>query len=65
MYRGPSRYFKVVRSYENHFAVWHADAIVMKSWQETGRYGSLNDCWDFIESCEGQRGYLFKFGYAQ
>lgn len=64
MYRGPSRYYKVVYNREKHFAVWHADAPLRTSWLDTGRYGSEVECWDYIDSREGAQGYLFSFPMA-
>lgn len=62
MYRGPSRYYKVVvRSHDNRFSVWHADAPIMRSWFETGCYGSENECWDYIEERDGSQGFWFNF----
>ena len=49
MYRGPSRYFKVVRSFEGQLSIWHVDAQVLGAWKETGCRGSAADCWRFIQ----------------
>jgi uncharacterized protein YbdZ (MbtH family) len=64
MYRGPSRYYKVVYSRKKQFAVWHADAPLRTSWQDTGHYGTEIDCWDYVDSREGAQGFLFYFPNA-
>ncbi len=61
MYRGSSKYFKVVYSRDQEYAIWFAEAPSWPTWVETGRYGTENECWDFIEAREGTRGYLFNF----
>ena len=61
MYRGSARYFKVVSDPDGHYAVWFADAPRHKPWSETGRYGSEDDCWDYVESAESSEGYVFQF----
>jgi uncharacterized protein YbdZ (MbtH family) len=60
MYRGQSKYFKVVYNPREEFSVWHADAALLDNWRETGRYGSVSDCWDYIDTRELDQGYLFK-----
>jgi len=60
MYRGSYPWFKVVHRNKSEYAVWHAEAQVLTEWQETGRYGSVDDCWDYIEAKEGPLGYLLK-----
>jgi uncharacterized protein YbdZ (MbtH family) len=60
MYRGPSRYFKVVCSPEQHLSVWHAEALVPGLWRETERYGTVDECWNFIEERHGEQGYVFQ-----
>ena len=64
MYRGPSRYYKVVYSRKKQFAVWHADAPLRTSWHDTGRYGSEIECWDYVDSRDGAQGFLFYFPNA-
>lgn len=59
MYRGLSKLFKVVRSPDSQYDVWHADAKVGDGWQDTGDTGTVNECWDYIEEHDGQRGFLF------
>ena len=59
MYRGLSTLFKVVQRDEDEYAVWHAEALVLREWNETGRFGSGDECWDYIEAKEGSLGYLF------
>jgi uncharacterized protein YbdZ (MbtH family) len=61
MFRGASAWFKVVQKNEDEFAVWHSEAEVQREWSETGRYGSVDDCWDYIETKEGAQGFLFRF----
>ena len=61
MYRGPSKHFKVVYSHEKQYAIWHAEAAIRLTWQETGRYGSERECWDFVETREGNQGHIFRF----
>ena len=58
MYRGSVPWFKVVRNISDDYAVWHADAEIASGWQETGRFGTADQCWDFIEGEEGCGGYL-------
>jgi len=60
VYRGPSKLFKVVSSPEKQFAIWHVEAPVHLNWQETGRYGSESECWEHLEACEGEQGYIFR-----
>ena len=38
----------------------NADAAALGSWRETGRYGSVSECWDYIDARELNEGYLFK-----
>ena len=61
MFRGLSAHYKVVHKNDEEYAVWHAEAKVVTDWMETGRYGSVNECFDFIEAKEGKQGFLFKF----
>ena len=61
MYRGSSKYFKVVRGPEKQIAIWHAEAPIHLSWRETDRYGSERECWEYVEALEGSQGYLFRF----
>jgi uncharacterized protein YbdZ (MbtH family) len=61
MYRGSYQWFKVVHRNKNEFAVWHADAEVLTGWQETGSYGTVDDCFDYIDNEKGSEGYLFRF----
>lgn len=61
MYRGPERHFKVMKNPEGLFAVWFADASQEDPWQETGHFGSEDQCWDYVESSEGSEGYWFLF----
>lgn len=58
MYRGSYPWFKVVHRNNSEYAVWHAEAEVATEWQETGRYGTVDECWDYIEGEEGPQGYL-------
>jgi uncharacterized protein YbdZ (MbtH family) len=60
MYRGPSRHYKVVRNPEDEHAIWHVDALLLKEWRNTGRNGSVDECWDYIETSEGIQGYTFR-----
>ena len=60
MYRGPSLFFKVVEHDSNH-AVWHADAIKNAPWRETGQYGTLDECWDYIDAQDQTEGFVFQF----
>ncbi|MGH2536826.1 MAG: MbtH family NRPS accessory protein [Candidatus Promineifilaceae bacterium] len=59
MYRGPSLLFKVARSDEDEYAVWHADAWLPAGWREAEFWGSAAACWELVEAAEGERGYLF------
>jgi uncharacterized protein YbdZ (MbtH family) len=61
MFRGSYPWFKVVHRKKKEYAVWHSEAKVLTEWRETGRYGSVDECWDYIETKEGSRGFLFKF----
>ncbi len=61
MYRGRSKEFKVVTKADGTFAVWFADAPPQFRWQDTGRYGSENECWDYVESNESSDGFWFQF----
>jgi uncharacterized protein YbdZ (MbtH family) len=61
MYRGSSTLFKVVRSERKELAVWHAEAIVLSDWRDTGLLGTVDECWDYVESEEGAGGFLFRF----
>ena len=65
MYRGSSKYFKVVRRPEDRYAIWHADARVWGRWRETGRYGSEDECWNYLERYEGESGFLLSFYYEK
>jgi uncharacterized protein YbdZ (MbtH family) len=60
MYRGTSKLFKVVYSPEKQYAIWHADAPSWPTWNETGRYGTEIECWDYIEAREGIQGYILQ-----
>jgi len=61
MYRGSSKYFKVVYNSEKQFSIWHAEAPKWPTWKDTGRFGSENECWDFIETRQDPQGFLFRF----
>jgi uncharacterized protein YbdZ (MbtH family) len=61
MYRGLSTLFKVVRSEKEELAVWHAEAKLVSDWRDTGLFGTVDECWDYVESKEGSEGYLFRF----
>ena len=61
VYRGESKYFKVVRNIKENYYVWHVDAQVNSPWKETGQLGSENECWDYVETTEGLQGLLFRF----
>ncbi len=61
MYRGPSKRFKVVFCPKEQYAIWHAEAPNRLTWQETGRYGSERECWDYVETHEGDQGFIFRF----
>lgn len=55
MYRGKSRYFKVMTNQARQFAVWHAEARPQGQWRETGCYGSAKECWRYVEQREAGR----------
>jgi uncharacterized protein YbdZ (MbtH family) len=61
MYRGPAQFFKVVTDADERYAVWFADAPRQLPWRETGCYGSLDECWDYVESSESSDGFWFHF----
>ena len=61
MYRGPAQFFKVVTDPDEQYAVWFADAPRQPPWTETGRYGSLDECWDYVEANESSDGFWFQF----
>jgi len=60
MYRGTSKFFRVVHGSEDNYSVWHAEAPTWPTWTDTGRYGTEDECWDFVEAREGQDGYIFQ-----
>lgn len=60
MYRGPELLFKVVER-DSRFDVWQAGARRIEPWRESGLYGTVEDCWEFIEAKEGGSGFLFHF----
>ncbi len=64
MFRGSSTLFKVVQRNADEYAVWHSEAKVLTEWKETGRFGSVDECWDYIEAKEGSQGFLFRFDDA-
>jgi uncharacterized protein YbdZ (MbtH family) len=61
MYRGPSKQFKVVRSREDEYGVWHAEAAAVRAWKDVGQVGTADACWDYIaaQRVTADRGYLF------
>lgn len=61
MYRAPARYFKVVNHPEGRYAVWFADAPRQEPWQDTGKRGSEDQCWDYVELAESSEGFLLQF----
>jgi len=60
MYRGTSKLFRVVYGSEDKYSVWHAEAPTWPTWIDTGRYGTEDECWDFVEAREGHNGYIFQ-----
>jgi uncharacterized protein YbdZ (MbtH family) len=58
MFRRQLRFFKVVRSEEDEYAVWPISAEHMPGWQETGQLGSEEECRQYVEREEQSRSLL-------
>jgi uncharacterized protein YbdZ (MbtH family) len=55
MFRRQLRFFKVVRSEEDEYAVWPASAEHPPGWYETGHTGNEEECRQFVEKKEQSR----------
>jgi uncharacterized protein YbdZ (MbtH family) len=49
MFRRRFRFFKVVRTEEDEYAIWPANTEDVPGWYETGHFGSEEDCRQYVE----------------
>jgi uncharacterized protein YbdZ (MbtH family) len=52
MFRRQLRFFKVVRSEEDEYAVWPANVEHIPGWQDTGYLGSEEECHRYVDKKE-------------
>jgi uncharacterized protein YbdZ (MbtH family) len=58
VFRRQLRFFRVVRSEEDKYAVWPANAEHLSGWQETGYFGSEEECHQYVEKREQSQSFL-------
>jgi uncharacterized protein YbdZ (MbtH family) len=55
MFRRRLRFFKVVRSEDDEYAVWPVNTEHLPGWHETGHFGNEEDCRQYVEKQEQSR----------